>query len=277
MDNLLKFLKTIIFCIIAVFFPICGQDLKSPSADNSALPLIDSIVSSQASIRSISCNYHQKRWINNVGPSEYQGMISYKAPEKILMHFLYPADEYVLVDDSMVLIYGVKNEYGIRYNKKCLSPAEKQIADQIGQIRMNLLATMRSTYFFSYSGKTDAENTIIAATPKSGWKSLGKITIAIDMKKRIMKSIELFSKDGPLVSSSVYSDFIQAPATTAFFPRSMTTVVNAGEGVQQKDEIFFSRVIFNKDFPENHFSITLSKNAKIIDNVNKCNYNTPDK
>jgi outer membrane lipoprotein-sorting protein len=268
-DTLSKLIYITTWCLLVILFPIRGQDTLASPPDNSALPLIDSVIASQSSILSISCKYHHKRWVNNVGPSEYQGIISYKAPEQILMHFLFPADEYVLVDDSMVLIYGVKNEYGIKYNKKCLSPAEKQIAEQIGQIRMNLLPSMRSAYFFSYTDRTDPTSTIVAATPKGGWKSLGKITIAIDTKKYVMKSIELFGKDGPLVSSTAYTDFVAVANTSTFFPHSMTTILNAGD-VVQKDEMSYSRLEFNKEFPDRFFSIDMAKNAKIVDNIDKC-------
>lgn len=259
----------LILTVSAIVVSVSGEDMIGSSAEHGALALIDSIISSQTSARSIAGNYHHKQWLNDIGPSEYQGIISYQAPEKILMHFLYPADEYVLVDDSMVLIYGVKNEYGIRYSKKCLSSAERQIADQIGQIRMNLLATMRSTYFFSFIDSADPSNTIIAAKPKGGWKSLGKIRVAIDRKKRVMKSIELFAKEGPLISSTTYSDFIAVKETGGFFPRSIETFIDAG-GMKRKDEISYSRIKFNKKFPNNHFSIAISKNAKIIDNLDQC-------
>jgi outer membrane lipoprotein-sorting protein len=246
-----------------------AQDTIRQSDDNGALPLIDSIVAAQTSARSVAAKYHHKQWLNDAAPAEYQGDISYLAPEKILMHFLFPADEYVLVDDSVVLIYGVKSEYGMRYSKKCLSPAERQISDQIGQIRMNLLATMRSTYFFSVVDGADPSNTIITARPKGGWKALGKITIAVDGKKRVLKSIELYAKEGPLVSSTNYADFIRVKETGNFFPRSITTVLNAG-GMKRKDEISYSRVEFNKPFPDNHFTVAVSKHAKIVDNLDQC-------
>jgi hypothetical protein len=69
MKNPLNFIEVSILCIGMTFGSICGQDKKTDSEDNSALPLIDSLISSQASVRSISCNYHQKRWLNNVGPT----------------------------------------------------------------------------------------------------------------------------------------------------------------------------------------------------------------
>jgi outer membrane lipoprotein-sorting protein len=241
--------------------------LFSPS--NNATPLIDSIIATQKKTTSISCKYHQKRWLNNVGPTEYQGDISYQAPEKILMHFLYPADEYVLVTDSTVLIYGIKNEYGVRYLKKCLSPAEQQIAEQIGQIKMNIVQTMRGTYNFALSDSADPENTAIAATPKGGWKSLGKITILVDTRKKIVKSIVIYAKDGLLLSSTAYSDFIPAVASGAWFPRVLTVTLNAGLTLQ-KDQITYSRIEFNKPFSKNHFSVPVAKNAKIVDNIKDC-------
>jgi outer membrane lipoprotein-sorting protein len=245
-----------------------GRDTIQSRNDNAA-SLIDSITASQKKITAIRCKYHHKRYLNNVGPSEYQGDISYQAPEKILMHFLYPADEYVLVDDSTVLIYGIKNEYGIRYSKKCLSPAEKQIAEQIGQIKMNMVRTMRNSYFFVYADSVDPENTVIAATPKNGWKSLSKISIIIDARKKVLKGIEIYGKEGTLVSSTIYSDFITAGATGSFFPRSLTVTLNAGQ-TTQKDQITYSRIEFNKPFPKNHFSVPVAKDAKIVDNLKDC-------
>jgi outer membrane lipoprotein-sorting protein len=241
----------------------------SKPPDTKAALLIDSVIASQKKITSIGGKYHQKRWLNNVGPSEYQGDISYHAPEKILMHFLFPADEYVLVNDSTVLIYGIKNEYGVRYLKKCLSPAEQQIAEQIGQIKMNIVQTMRNTYYFAILDSTDPENIAIAATPKGGWKSLGKITILVDTRKKSIKSIEIYAKDGVLLSSTTYSDFIPADATGAWFPRVLTVTLNAGQTLQ-KDQITYSRLEFNKPFPKNHFSVPVAKNAKIIDNLKDC-------
>jgi outer membrane lipoprotein-sorting protein len=240
-----------------------------PAASNNAAPVIDSVIASQKKITSIGCKYHQKRWLNNVGPSEYQGDISYQAPEKILMHFLYPADEYVLVNDSTVLIYGIKNEYGVRYLKKCLSPAEQQIAEQIGQIKMNMLQSMRESYFFSRSDTTDSANIIVAAIPKSGWKSLSKISISIDARKKVLKGIEIYGKEGTLLSSTIYSEFIATGAGGSFFPRVLTVTLNAAQ-TQQKDQITYSRLEFNKPFPKNHFSVPVAKDAKIVDNLKDC-------
>jgi outer membrane lipoprotein-sorting protein len=262
--------------IVLLFFswlPVAAGEHSAgashPAASNNAAPLMDSVIASQKKITSIGCKYHQKRWLNNVGPTEYQGDISYLAPEKILMHFLYPADEYVLVNDSTVLIYGIKNEYGVRYLKKCLSPAEQQIAEQIGQIKMNIVQTMRGTYYFAISDSADPENNAIAATPKGGWKSLGKITIFVDTRKKIIKSIAIYAKDGLLLSSTTYSDFIPADATGAWFPRVLTVTLNAGQTLQ-KDQITYSRIEFNKPFPKNHFSVPVANNAKIVDNLKDC-------
>ena len=252
---------------IAVSGNTVGDTLRQPS-DNAAA-LIDSVIAVQKMITTIACKYHHKRWLNNVGPTEYQGDISYQAPEKILMHFLYPADEYVLVNDSTVLIYGIKNEYGIRYLKKCLSPAEQQIAEQIGQIKMNMLQTMRENYYFTLADSADNANTVVFATPKSGWKSLSKITITIDKLKKGLKNIAIFGKEGNLVSSTRYSDFICAGSTGGYFPRTLTVTLNAGQ-VLQKDQIIYSRIEFNKQFQKNHFSVPVVKNAKIVDNLQDC-------
>lgn len=232
--------------------------------DNSALLLVDTIIAAQKSITAISCKYHHQRLINAAPHSEYQGEISYKAPDDILMHFLFPADEYVQVNDSFVLIYGVKNEYGIKYQKKNLSPAEAQIAEQIGQIRMNLLSSMRNGYYFSMLDSGNPSNITVAATPKNGFKALGKITISLDYTKMVMNSIAMYSKEGPLVSSTTYSDFVKA-ADGAFFPRSMVTILNMGD-IQQKDIITYSRCNFAPVFGEHHFAVPVSKKAKIVDN-----------
>lgn len=259
--------KIIAFLLI---FPIVSSAVEpdSTTVDNGALPLIDSIIKAQTSFASISCKYHHKRWLNGAGPSEYQGDIVFKAPESILMHFLYPADEYVLVNDSTLLIYGVKNNYGIRYNRKCLSPAEKQIAEQVGLIKMNILKSMRSGYLFTVTDTTNPSNCIIAAKPKGGWQSLGKITITIDRRRRLLKSIDLYSKEGPLVSSTKYGDILIDKETFGCFPRLMTTVLYMN-GVKQKDEIIYSRVQFNHMYDDSFFSIAISDSAR-IDEHNTC-------
>jgi outer membrane lipoprotein-sorting protein len=261
-------LYLIFLCWLAVSAGVPKTSAVRPTSDNAA-PLIDSVIAVQKKISSITCKYHHKRWLNNVGPSEYQGDISFLAPEKILMHFLYPADEYVLVNDSTVLIYGIKNAYGIRYLKKCLSPTEQQIAEQIGQIKMNMLQTMRSSYYFTCSDSADRTNIVISATPKNGWKSLSKIALVIDAQKKMFKGIALYGKEGNLVSSTQYSDFIAAGASGSFFPRMLTVTLNAGQTIQ-KDEITYSRIEFNKPLPKDHFSIPVAKNAEIIDNRADC-------
>ena len=266
-EKILYFILLSTVWLIAIPSKSVADTLRHPS-DNAA-PLIDSIIAAQKKITSIGCKYHHKRWLNDVGPSEYQGDISYLAPEKILMHFLHPAEEYVLVNDSTVLIYGVKNKYGIRYLKKCLSSSEQQIAEQIGQIKMNMLQTMRNSYDFTCADSTDPANVIVHATPKSGWKALSKIKIVVDTQKKTFKSIAIFGKEGNLVSSTIYSDFVAAGNTGSFFPRNLIVTLNAGQ-VMQKDEITYSRIEFNKQFSKSHFSVPVAKNAKIIDNLQDC-------
>jgi outer membrane lipoprotein-sorting protein len=239
------------------------------TAENDAAPLVDSIISRQKKIASIQCKYHHKQYLNKAAPLEYQGDISYRFPDQILVHFLYPADEYVLTDDSTILIYGIENKYGIRYKKKCLSPAEKQIGEQVGQVKMNLLASMRQSYVFSFSDTSNPEATTISARPLSGWKNLRKILITVNRPKRYLLSIDLYGKDGVSVSSTTYQDFALVEQASVYFPRSLTIIVNAEE-ITQKDQITYSRIEFNKPFSKNHFSVPVAKDAKIVDNLKDC-------
>ena len=239
------------------------------AAEDNAASLVDSIISCQKKIASIQCKYHHKQYLNNATPSEYQGDISYCFPDKILVHFLFPAEEYVLTDDSTILIYSIENKYGIRYKKKCLSPTEKQISEQVGQVKMNLLASMRQSYLFSFSDTSNPEAITITARPLSGWKNLRKILITVNGPKRYLLSIDLYGKDGASLSSTSYQDFVLAEPAAVYFPRSMTIVVNA-EQIKQKDQITYSRLEFNKPFPKNHFSVPIAKNAKIVDNLKDC-------
>lgn len=241
---------------------------NSPPApiDSSGYPLVDSVIASQTFFRTVSCKYHHTYSINSADPVEYQGIITYKKPDKILMHFLYPAEEYVMVDDSLILLYSVANEYGMRYEKSCMSPTESQIVEQIGQIRMNLLSTMRPNYFFALQDSTDKTNTVITATPKNGWKSLGKILITLDMTRRTMKSIELYGKKGPMISSTKYRDFRQVKNSDSFFPGSLTIQINSN-GMIRKDRIEYSQIKFNKEIANSFFTVPVSKKAKIVSNT----------
>lgn len=241
----------------------------SRDAPNGAMSLVDSVIAHQKRVRTLHCGYHHQRFVNNAGPSEYQGEVDYEAPEKLLMHFLFPADEYVLVNDSSVFIYGVKNAYGIKYDKKCLSDAEKQIAEQIGQIKMNMLETMRPSYLFSFADTLKPEATVLSAKPVSGWKNLGKILIAVDRKKMYMKSIEIYGKSGERISSTGYSDLQFLDTVRVWFPRAITLTLLAGT-VTQKDMISYSRITCGTTFPADHFSIPVAKNAEIVDNQKDC-------
>lgn len=242
---------------------------SSGAAGGNAAALIDSVIATQKKISSIHCAYHHKRYLNDAGPAEYQGDIDYCAPENILMHFLYPADEFVLVDDSTVLIYGVKNAYGIRYSRKCLSPPEQQIAEQIGQVKMNLLAAMRPAYGFFFSDTASAEAVVVSAVPRAGWKNLSRILLTVNRPRLFLKSVSIYGKDGALVSSTAYADFRPVADAQVYFPHLLTVTVLAA-GVKQRDEIVYSAVVFNKGFQKNHFSVPVEKNAKIIDNKGDC-------
>jgi outer membrane lipoprotein-sorting protein len=253
------------FLIIAVLGVPCFSLEASPTA----APLVDSVIAHQKRVRTLTCGYHHKRFLNNTGPSEFQGEVDFQAPEKLLMHFLFPADEYVLVNDSSVLIYGVKNAYGIRYNKKCLSDAEKQIAEQIGQIKMNMLETMRPSYLFFFSDTLNPEATVLSARPVSGWKNLSKILITVDRNKWYLKSIAIYGKTGERISSTVYSNPQFLDTANVWFPRSIELTLIAGS-VVQKDIITYSRISCGKRFSHNHFSIPTVKNAETVDNQKDC-------
>lgn len=260
----MRLINPLLFSLILIKCAFC-QDVSLPISANAA---IDTIISHQKRLKQLRASYVHKRSINT-SKTEYQGLIDYKAPEHIMMHFMYPADEFVLVNDSTVLIYGVKNNYGIKYNRKCLKDSEKQIAEQIGQIKMNILQSMRASYTFSYLDTNNIESVMISATPNSGWKSLSKILIAIDLKKYTLKSVEIFGKNKSRISSTVYADFQFIKTDSLWFPRSIAVDLLLGN-VTQKDTISYSRLDYTVKYSSNHFKLPVAKNATIVDNNNDC-------
>lgn len=262
-------LLVIILSPVPCFSQVAPKNAPGIATSGGAVALVDSVIAHQQRVRTLHCRYHHKRFVNSSGPSEYQGEIDYKAPENLLMHFLFPADEYVLVNDTAVVIYGVKKAYGITYNKKCMSDAEKQIAEQIGQIKMNMLETMRSSYLFSFADTANPEAIILSAKPVSGWKNLSKILIAADRNKMYIRSIEIYGKSGELITSTAYSDLQFLDTVKVWFPRLITLTLIAGS-ITQKDLINYSRITCGTLFPANHFSIPVAKNAEIVDNQKDC-------
>jgi outer membrane lipoprotein-sorting protein len=230
--------------------------------------LVDSIVSRQKAIPSLSSRLRQVHMVNypEVQSIIYEGNVDYQAPNNILIHFLIPADEYMLAGDSVYTIYGVQNNFGITFHTSSLNPADKQIMAQMGQIKMNTLEIMQSGYLFSYGGRENG-SCIINATPKSGWKTLSAIRILVDPSRLCVLAIELYGRDKSLTSQTIYSGQVRAGSSLSYFPKNifMKTITGLAS---QIDSIEYTRTRFNVPFEKDHFSIPIPRNATIKDSRN---------
>ncbi|OGS33755.1 MAG: hypothetical protein A2293_14480 [Elusimicrobia bacterium RIFOXYB2_FULL_49_7] len=228
--------------------------------DKNILALIDTTIARQSNLISLSCRSHQTRQVGTAAPSLFEGTVDYQSPNRLLLHYYTPAEEIYAANDSFFLFFSFSQNTGARFRRTGIHPLEKQIMDQMGQVRRNTLSTMRNDYFFTFVRLLGDSDVVISATPKSGWKALSAILIKINRKYVALTALELYDKNGALISQTQYSGFIPVIGTQAYFPKRSVVQTVSGESIENL-VTDYTRLKFNPVFEPTHFYPVLPKNA----------------
>jgi len=87
---------------------------------------------------------------------------------------------------------------------------------------------------------------VLSAQPKSGWTELSKIYLRFSWGKKILSLVELYGKQGQVVSTTIYYDPVAVPGTAGYFP-SRTATWGVLSGQYQSLKTQYTRLVFNRE------------------------------
>ncbi|MFP4521844.1 MAG: LolA family protein [Fibrobacterota bacterium] len=251
-------MKTFLIFLTAVF------SLRAGITD--ADSIVNSLIQSRNTVRTLSCRI--KVFYEETGrlSRRFEGEGYYKksdGKEKLILNYFSPAREHFISRADTVIYYAPENKTAMVFDVNKSGKIDREILKQSGRLVDNTLRSMRDSYNFSIKTTVGDSALVLEAEPKGGWVNFSAIYVKVNKNKNALTVIEIYGKDGSIVSQTVFSDFEKVPGTDYFFPSVRHDFAAAGT-VPRKIKTIYSRLVFNEPVSDSVFYPEIPEDVKYI-------------
>ena len=216
--------------------------------------LISTIIKNQLAIKTITCKLYQEYEIKGEGKVTFEGGAKYRYPSDIYVQYHTPTQEYFIALDSSYTFLNSKTNKEIQIPKDSIDQFAKKMITQFGQLKNNDLEELYKNYNIKFHSVVSDSETLLSATPKGGWKQLSKVLLLVNTSKKALSAIELYDKEGYIVSNTEYLDFIKVPNRESYYPSKIisNSVIDNTHNITRH---YFSRLKFNEPLKDSDFQL----------------------
>lgn len=221
--------------------------------------LLDSVMTTSQHLTHLTAKM-ERTIVTNGDSLSTIGSFTYYAPDSLRLTYLVPEKQDILITAEQFLLYPVSQGAALILKRDSLSFFEKEFIQQSIMVKINHIKQMYEGYRFTYIG-TYADDIVISATPKTGWKKLSKILIKIDPQTFCYRAFEIFDASGTLIHQIRYHAYTQQKGV--WFPQQININTVSGSTLV-KEHMVFTRLKINQVGSVNAFKFELPAETRII-------------